>query len=83
MGNIPHSGIPGPPSGPACCSTSTDSLLTGSDRIVDSRRQIVVVAKHDGRSRVHEKIRIGRGLLDDRAPGREIAAQDRYAPFMR
>ena len=30
IGSIPHSGIPGPPSGPACCSTSTESVVTGS-----------------------------------------------------
>ena len=29
IGNMPHSGMPGPPSGPACWSTSTESAVTG------------------------------------------------------
>ena len=29
MGNMPHSGIPGAPTGPAFCRTITESAVTG------------------------------------------------------
>ena len=80
IGSMPHSGMPGPPSGPAFCSTSTESGVTGSVRIVDPRFEVVVVAEDDGRPGVAAAAadRDG-GVLDDRALRREVAAQHRDA----
>ena len=52
IGSWPHSGMPGAPSGPAFCSTSTESGVDGERRIVDARRHVVVVGEHDGAARV-------------------------------
>ena len=49
IGSMPHSGMPGPPSGPACCSTSTESAVTGSAGSSIRAVHVVVVAEHDGR----------------------------------
>ena len=50
-------------------------------RIVDPRREIVVVLEHHRGTRVLEQPALRRGVLDDGAVGREIAAQHRDAPL--
>ena len=52
IGSWPHSGMPGAPSGPASCSTSTESVVTVKRGIVDARGHVVVVVEHDRRARV-------------------------------
>ncbi len=79
IGNWPHSGMPGAPSGPAFCSTSTESAVTGECGIVDARGHVVVVGEDDRGSGVLEQSRLRRGGLDHRAIRREIAAQHREA----
>ena len=53
----------------------------GQRRIVDPRLEVVVVPEHDGRSRVLQQPPLRGRVLDDRAVGRQVAAQDRNASF--
>ena len=75
IGSWPHSGMPGAPSGPAFCSTSTESFVDRQRGIVDARRHVVVVGEHDGGPGVPQQVRLRRRRLDHRAVGREVAAQ--------
>ena len=81
IGSMPHSGMPGPPSGPASWRTSTESAVTGERRIVDPRFEVVVVAEDDRGSGVLEQPALRRGVLDHRAIGGEVAAQHGDAAF--
>ena len=79
IGSMPHSGMPGPPTGPALRSTSTcvggDVEILVVDRAPSSSR---IVVEHQRRARcgASSSGRAG-GRLDDRAVGREVAAQHR------
>ena len=44
--------------------------------IVDARRHVVIIFEHDRLARMAVQAGFGRGRLDDRAVGGEIAAQD-------
>ena len=81
IGSMPHSGMPGAPSGPAFCSTSTESARHRQRRIVEPRFEIVVVREDDGRAGVLQQPLVRGGVLDHGAVGREIAAQHRDAAF--
>ena len=83
IGSWPHSGMPGAPSGPACFSTSTESVVTVERGIVDARRHVVVVGEHDRGPGVLQQARLRRRGLDHRAVGREVAAQHREAAALR
>ena len=78
---MPHSGMPGAPSGPASWSTSTESAVTGSAGSSIRRLEVVVVAKDDGRTRVLKQPALGGRVLDDRAIRREVTAQHGDAAF--
>ena len=76
---MPHSGMPGPPSGPG---VAQDEDRVGGDvqrRVVDAGVHVVVVLEDDRGARVREQRRRRGGVLDDAAVGRQGAAQDRQA----
>ena len=50
--------------------------------VVDARQQVVVAVEHDRRAGMLMEPRVGGGGLDDRAVGREVAAQDHNAAFL-
>ena len=52
MGSMPHSGMPGAPSGPASWRTSTESAVTGSAGSSMRASRSCVVPEDDGRARV-------------------------------
>src|SRR6516164_622448 len=73
IGSIPHSGMPGPPCGPALRRISTWSAVT-------SRSGSSIAFFIDGYQRgpgMPEETRLAGGRFDDAAVGREIALQHR------
>ena len=51
IGNWPHSGMPGAPTGPACCSTITRIGVDVERLVVDARGHVGVVLEHDRAAR--------------------------------
>ena len=52
IGSWPHSGMPGPPSGPALLQHQHRVLVDRQRRVVDARRHVVVVVEHHRRAGV-------------------------------
>ena len=75
IGSMPHSGMPGPPCGPAVWSTSTLSGVDVELRVVEPGVHVVVVLEHHRRAGVLQQPRVGGGRLDHGAARREVAAQ--------
>ena len=59
IGSMPHSGMPGPPTGPAFCSTSTWSARHLEIVAIDPFRHLVVVAEDQRRPGMLEETRLG------------------------
>ena len=77
MGSMPHSGMPGPPCGPALRSTRT---MIGRDvevLVVDGLLQARIVVEDQRRAGVLQEALVHGGRFDDAAVGREIAVQHR------
>ena len=82
IGSCPHSGMPGPPSGPAFLSTSTLSASTSRSGSSMRADKVVVVFEDDGLALVAMQPRIRGRRLDHRAVGTKVAAQDREAAVL-
>ena len=74
IGIMPHSGMPGTPTGPQPASTSTGPRRDRQRRVVDPGQHVVVAAEHDGRPAVAQQLRRRRRGLDHRAVRRQRAA---------
>ena len=79
IGSMPHSGMPGPPIGPALRSTMTWSGVTSRSRIVHRLRHLVIGVEHDRRAGMLQQARLGGRRLDHAAVRREVAVEDRGA----
>ena len=73
--------MPGPPMGPAFCSTSTWFGRHIKRGIVNARLDVIGVFENERRSAMLAKCRTGGGVLDDRTVRRQVAAQNAQAAF--
>ena len=82
IGSMPHSGMPGPPCGPALRSTRTWSrVMSRFSSSIAAFSSGIAVEDH-GRTLMDMEFRIAGGRLDDGARGREIALQHRQRAFV-
>ena len=77
IGSMPHSGMPGPPFGPAFFSTSTWSARDVEIVALDLARHVVVVLERDRLAAMLDEPLLGRRRLHHAAVRREIALQHR------
>ena len=76
IGIMPHSGMPGTPTGPQPASTSTRLRRDRQGRVVDPGQHVVVAAEDDRGPAVPQQLRRRRRGLDHGAVGRQRAAHD-------
>ena len=76
IGSWPHSGMPGPPFGPAVLEHEHRVRVDRQVLVVDVLEQLGARLEDVGAAAVGEQLLAGRGALDDGAAGRERAAQD-------
>ena len=82
IGSMPHSGMPGPPRGPALRRTRTESGVTSNVWVVDAGVHVVVVLEDDRGASVGQQVWRRRGVLDDGSVGGEGAVEDRQAALL-
>ena len=68
---MPHSGMPGTPTGPQPASTSTVCGVIVERRVVDPGQHVVVAAEDDRGPAVPQQLRRRRGRLDHGAVRRQ------------
>ena len=73
--------MPGAPTGPAFCSTSTSRLGDIQIRIIDAGGQVVDAREDHSTAAVAQQLRRSGALLEDGAIRGEVAAQDGSAAF--
>src|SRR5450830_689283 len=74
-GSIPHSGMPGPPSGPPFLSTSNAGSVHVEIVAVDARGHVVVVLEYHGAAGVLEQLGARGADLDHGAVRCQVATQ--------